>query len=88
MMNTLVDHLNGLPNSEAIAELEKCCGSKWWCEQLAEGLPYCYGAEHFVGAVNDAFDRMPTEAWLEAFEVLVVPLSECLQHFLRGDGNA
>lgn len=67
MNDALVEHLNGLSNAEAIAELEKCCGSRWWCEQVAEGLPYCYGAEHFVGTVNDVFDRMPTEAWLEAF---------------------
>ncbi|WP_442482110.1 2-oxo-4-hydroxy-4-carboxy-5-ureidoimidazoline decarboxylase [Aeoliella sp. SH292] len=66
MSEPLVKHLNGLDADAAIAELQKCCGSSWWCGQLAARRPFD-DAKSLLETVDEVFDRMPREAWLEAF---------------------
>jgi 2-oxo-4-hydroxy-4-carboxy-5-ureidoimidazoline decarboxylase len=66
MSNFLAKHLNELDATAAIAELQKCCGSTWWCQKVSESQPYCDDGS-LREVVNETFDHMPREAWLEAF---------------------
>ncbi len=58
--------MNDLPADDASAELRQCCGSSWWCEQMAKQRPFS-DAGTLHTAADCVFDRMPKEAWLEAF---------------------
>jgi 2-oxo-4-hydroxy-4-carboxy-5-ureidoimidazoline decarboxylase len=66
MNSHLADHLNLLDDAAAIAELQKCCGSTWWCDQVAAQRPFT-NFDALSATVEYVFDRMPREAWLEAF---------------------
>lgn len=57
--------LNALDAEEAVAQLLRCCGSRWWAEQMASSRPLS-DEEALLAAAESAFDRMPDEAWLEA----------------------
>lgn len=60
-----LDRLNGLGAEEARAELRRCCGSRWWCEEVAEARPFA-DEEALAAAAARAFDAMSRDAWLEA----------------------
>lgn len=65
-MNTeTIKWLNGLEQQSAAAELKRCCGSSWWCQQVAAARPFS-DAEQLTAAADRAFDTMPEDAWLEA----------------------
>jgi 2-oxo-4-hydroxy-4-carboxy-5-ureidoimidazoline decarboxylase len=66
MTSELADHLNSLDEAAAKAELQKCCGSTWWCEQVAARRPL-NDDDELRKVVEEIFDRMLREAWLEAF---------------------
>ena len=58
--------MNALPESEARAAFERCCGAGRWVESMLAGRPY----ESFpavVAASDDAFDELEDGDWMEAF---------------------
>ncbi|MEN0109961.1 MAG: 2-oxo-4-hydroxy-4-carboxy-5-ureidoimidazoline decarboxylase [Planctomycetota bacterium] len=65
-MTDAVGWLNGLDRDAAEATLTRCCGSTAWSQTLAGRLPVAdLAALH--AAADQAFDALPSEAWLEAF---------------------
>jgi 2-oxo-4-hydroxy-4-carboxy-5-ureidoimidazoline decarboxylase len=66
MNSHLANHLNSLDAAAVMAELQKCCGSTWWCEQVAARRPLI-SDDKLWDIVEEFFDQMPREAWLEAF---------------------
>lgn len=66
MNEQVVEWLNELSAESARDELRKCCGSTWWCEQLAAARPFA-DSDALLREADRAFDAMPREAWLEAF---------------------
>ncbi len=66
MTEALASHLNALSCEAALAELGRCCGSTWWCEQIVADRPF-HNVRSLLSAIDRAFDQMPREAWLEAF---------------------
>jgi 2-oxo-4-hydroxy-4-carboxy-5-ureidoimidazoline decarboxylase len=66
MNEEVVRWLNTLPEDTARQEFHKCCGAKWWCEQMNEARPFA-DATAIPVAADRAFDAMPGQAWLEAF---------------------
>lgn len=66
MNQPVLDALNALSAHEALEEFRKCCGSSWWCEQMAEARPFVDG-DAVKHTADHQFDGMSREAWLEAF---------------------
>ena len=66
MNQEVLDALNALSAQEATEEFRKCCGSLWWCEQMASARPFADG-EDLKHTADRQFDGMSREAWLEAF---------------------
>ncbi len=64
---TTVDWLNELDDASAQAEFLRCCGSSWWCEQMARARPFA-DADSLKDEADRLFDEMPKEAWMEAFD--------------------
>lgn len=58
--------LNELSAEAARRELHKCCGARWWCDQMVAARPFV-DASAIQAAADSAFKAMPREAWLEAF---------------------
>lgn len=58
--------LNALPQAEAIEAFRRCCGAAFWCEDMAAARPLST-PEEVTRFADGVFDRMPDEAWLEAF---------------------
>ena len=58
--------LNGLPDDEARAALQRCCGSRTWAWRMAEGRPYRNRAGLLAAAERTA-DKLKRADWLEAF---------------------
>jgi 2-oxo-4-hydroxy-4-carboxy-5-ureidoimidazoline decarboxylase len=61
-----LDELNQLPDSDARAALERCCGARAWVARLCEGRPYASRAA-LLAAAERAADAMTPADWLEAF---------------------
>jgi 2-oxo-4-hydroxy-4-carboxy-5-ureidoimidazoline decarboxylase len=61
-----IDDLNSLPESEARAEFERCCGSSRWTARMCESLPF-RDAEAVFAAARGVFRELDREDWLEAF---------------------
>lgn len=66
MSDLLCEQLNALSAEAAVAEFIACCGANWWAAEMANGRPYT-STEHLHAAADEVFDRMPEQAWLEAF---------------------
>ncbi|MEN1679611.1 MAG: 2-oxo-4-hydroxy-4-carboxy-5-ureidoimidazoline decarboxylase [Planctomycetota bacterium] len=66
MNPTTIDWLNALPADQANEQLRRVCGAEWWTEQMTQQRPFT-DASALTAAADAAFDRMPREAWLEAF---------------------
>jgi 2-oxo-4-hydroxy-4-carboxy-5-ureidoimidazoline decarboxylase len=61
-----LEELNRLPDDEARAALERCCGSRTWAWRMAAGRPYRNRAGLFAAAERVA-DKLKRADWLEAF---------------------
>jgi len=61
-----LDQLNAMPDDEARAALERCCGSRTWAWRMAAGRPYRNRAGLFAAAERIA-DKLARADWLEAF---------------------
>lgn len=66
MNDQVIQQLNRLSEEEAGELLRHCCGSTWWCQQVAAARPFT-NEQALQDAVASAFAAMPREAWLEAF---------------------
>ena len=58
--------LNALPADEAEDELLKCCGSKRWAREIANGRPY-NSLDALIAHANDIWWSLQPRDWLEAF---------------------
>lgn len=58
--------LNALPETEARAAFERCCGSSRWVEAMMDGRPYD-SFPAVVAASDDAFGLLYERDWMEAF---------------------
>ena len=58
--------LNALPEPEARAAFERCCGSSRWVEAMLDGRPYD-SFPAVVAASDDAFGLLYERDWMEAF---------------------
>jgi len=61
-----LDELNQLPDEEARAAFERCCGSRTWAWRMAAGRPYRNRGGLFAAAERTA-DKLKNTDWLEAF---------------------
>ena len=61
-----LEQLNELPDDEARAALQRCCGSRTWAWRMAEGRPYRNRAGLLAAAERTA-DKLKRADWLEAF---------------------
>lgn len=61
-----LEALNALPEPEARAALERCCGARAWTERVCAGRPYRSRAGLFAAAERAA-DKLRPADWLEAF---------------------
>ena len=61
-----LEELNRLPDAEARAAFERCCGSRTWAWRMAAGRPYRNRAGMFAAAERVA-DKLKRADWLEAF---------------------
>jgi 2-oxo-4-hydroxy-4-carboxy-5-ureidoimidazoline decarboxylase len=61
-----LDELNALPEAEARAALERCCGARAWVERVCAGRPFRSPAGLFAAAERAA-DKLRPPDWLEAF---------------------
>ena len=61
-----LDELNALPEPDARERFARCCGTRWWAQQMAASRPFRSLAE-----VHDTaeliFEAMAEGHWLEAF---------------------
>lgn len=61
-----IDQLNALPPRDAVEAFQACCGTTWWCEQMAACRPF-----DDVAQVHDAadaiFEQMGEGHWMQAF---------------------
>jgi len=62
-----LEQLNALPDGEARAAFERCCGSRTWAWRMAEGRPYKNRAG-LIAAAERGADKLKRADWLEAFE--------------------
>ncbi|NDC64148.1 MAG: 2-oxo-4-hydroxy-4-carboxy-5-ureidoimidazoline decarboxylase [Planctomycetia bacterium] len=61
-----IEQFNALPREAVLQELERCCGSHRWCEQMEARRPF----KNFVAlqdAASEAWRALSAEDWLEAF---------------------
>ena len=65
-MSTQLDHLNTLPQPEAIEEFLKCCGSQRWAQRMVINRPYLSLDDLCVKA-GDLWWDLDRDDWLEAF---------------------
>lgn len=61
-----VPHINELDAAALHAALERCCGSKRWCELFAKRRPFT-GMEHLLAAADEVWWALDPQDWLEAF---------------------
>ena len=61
-----LDALNKRADKEAVAELERCCGSHVWVEKMLERRPFKSVDELFSSA-DDIWFKLSPDDWLEAF---------------------
>ena len=62
----IATELNKRAPADAQRLLRRCCGSIWWCEQVVAERPFDSQTQ-FLNTVENVFDKMPKEAWLESF---------------------
>jgi 2-oxo-4-hydroxy-4-carboxy-5-ureidoimidazoline decarboxylase len=61
-----LEELNRLPDEEARAALERCCGARAWVDRVCAGRPYRNRAG-LIAAAERAADHLKPADWLEAF---------------------
>lgn len=66
MIDSGIQHLNGLPLEVALEALRGCCGSEWWSKCMTAQRPY-ESIEQLHMVADKTFDRMARDSWLEAF---------------------
>ena len=59
-------HLNALDETEARAELERCCGAKLWAERMLEARPFADRAALLARAERE-FWALGEAGWRDAF---------------------
>jgi len=64
--DTTLTRFNAMEKAAAVAEMEKLCGSKRWCESMADSRPYTERSS-IHEAAGKAFDAVADKDWLEAF---------------------
>jgi OHCU decarboxylase len=62
----MLEDLNSLSNSEAAAELLKCCGSARWAREMTNARPFA-GIDGLLGAAESIWCSLSEQDWLEAF---------------------
>jgi OHCU decarboxylase len=63
---TDLERLNLLPTRKAENELLKCCGSRNWARQMADGRPF-RNLDHLIESANRVWWALKPHDWLEAF---------------------
>ena len=66
MSDRLARRLNALSETQARAELLRCCGSPSWVDAMLAGRPFADDADVF-GAAERAWWELGGDDWLEAF---------------------
>jgi OHCU decarboxylase len=66
MPQTTLDHLNTLPEPDAIREFRKCCGSERWARRMVINRPYLSPEDLSVKAADLWWD-LDRDDWFEAF---------------------
>ena len=61
-----LDHLNTLPEPDAIQEFRKCCGSQRWAQRMVINRPYLSPEDLSVKAADLWWD-LDRDDWVEAF---------------------
>ena len=61
-----LDELNALPGPDARDAFARCCGTRWWAQQMAASRPFRAVAEVHEAA-ELIFEAMAEGHWLEAF---------------------
>ncbi|RYY85198.1 hypothetical protein EON63_07835 [archaeon] len=59
-------HFNTLPSTVAFEELQRCCGSPAWTQQMCSRRPFA-SLEALLDAANNLWWSLPREEWLRAF---------------------
>jgi allantoicase len=62
-----LDLLNVLPTATVEERLLACCGSRAWVEKMVQARPF-QGTDELYLAVENTFDELGREDWLEAFD--------------------
>ena len=57
---------NAATTEAAVDQLRKCCGTAWWCEQMATRRPY-ESVQRLHAIANEVCDEMTDARWREAF---------------------
>jgi OHCU decarboxylase len=60
------EDLNSLSNSEAAAELLKCCGSARWAREMTNARPFA-DVDRLLGEAESIWWSLSEQDWLEAF---------------------
>jgi 2-oxo-4-hydroxy-4-carboxy-5-ureidoimidazoline decarboxylase len=65
-LNHALDRLNHLPAANAIDDLLRCCGSRYWANAMAAQRPFA-SVTAVLNASDAIAEEMDREDWLEAF---------------------
>jgi len=65
--DALLEHLNGLPESDCIESLRRCCGSSRWAVALASSRPFASRAM-LHGEAESVWWHLGDGDWMEAFD--------------------
>lgn len=61
-----IAQLNALPADEAVEAFRACCGTDWWCDQMAACRPF-QGVAQVHDTADAIFDQMGEGHWMQAF---------------------
>ncbi len=61
-----LEEFNALPEREALAHLERCCGSRKWCSRMASERPFSNRAA-LIATSAKIWSELSDSDWLEAF---------------------
>jgi OHCU decarboxylase len=65
-LNTSLERLNALSQTDAQAEFLKCCGSQGWASAMAAARPFA-NVDELLANADRTWSSLSAEDWLEAF---------------------
>ena len=66
MNDSTLQNLNKLSADDAVEQFRRCCGTTWWCEQMAACRPFA-DIDQVHDTADAIFEQMAEGHWLEAF---------------------